>query len=105
MSNPFDPSALGGMMSGFQQQMKRLQDEAEATQVEGQAAKGLVKVVVTGGQQLVSVRIDPSVMDDREMLEDLIVAATNDALRRSKEVVSQKLGALAGALGLPPGLL
>lgn len=108
MSNPFDLGALGGlgpMMAGLQQQMKRMQEEAEATEVEGQAGGGMVRVVATGAQTLVSVRIDPRLMDDREMLEDLLVAATNDAMRRSKEMVAQKLGALAGAMGLPPGLL
>lgn len=107
MSNPFDLGPMGGlgpMMAGLQQQMKRMQEEAEATQVEGQSGGGLVRVVATGAQQIVSIRMDPKVLDDPELVEDLLVAATNDALRRSKEMTAQKLGALAGAMGLPPGL-
>ncbi|MCK6523422.1 YbaB/EbfC family nucleoid-associated protein [Myxococcota bacterium] len=105
MSNPFDINNLGSMMQGLQQNMMRIKAEAEAAEVEGSAGGGLVTVVATGGQKVLSVRISPSAMDDREMLEDLIVAATNNALTKGKELMAQKLSALTGGLPLPPGLL
>ena len=69
------------------------------------AGSGMVKVTATGDQQIVSVSIDPSVMDDRELLEDLVRAATNEALRRAQQASAEKLSELAGSLPLPPGLL
>ncbi|NOY26292.1 MAG: YbaB/EbfC family nucleoid-associated protein [Oligoflexia bacterium] len=101
----FDPNDLGGLMAGFQQQVERLQQEAAATQVQGQAGGGLVTVVANGGQEILSVKIQDAALDDRELLEDLVVAATNDALRLGKEVMASKVGALTGGMGLPPGLL
>ena len=104
MSNPFDLDGLGGLMQGFQQNIQRMKAEAEAARVEGQAGGGLVRVVATGTQEIVSVSIAEACMDDREMLEDLIHAATNDALRQAREVMSEKMSALTGGLPLPPGL-
>jgi DNA-binding YbaB/EbfC family protein len=103
MSDPF--GGLGGMLGGLQQQMANLQAEAEREEVDGVAGGGLVTVRMNGAQEVLAVRIDPKVMDDREMLEDLLRAATNDAVRRSKDVVGQKLAGMAQAMGLPPGLL
>ncbi len=101
----FDPSNLGGMMAGMQQKMQSLQAEAAATEVSATAGNGLVTVVATGAQEIVAVRIQPAAMEDRELLEDLVAAATNEALRRSKEAVANRLAELASAMGLPPGLL
>jgi DNA-binding YbaB/EbfC family protein len=101
----FDLNNLQGMMAGLQQRMLQAKTDAEATQVTGQAGGGMIKVVATGGQQIVSVSIDPSAMDDREMLEDLIHAATNDALRQAKEVVAAKMKDATGGMPLPPGLM
>lgn len=101
----FDPNNLGGMMAGVQQQMQRMQQEAAATEVSASAGGGLVTVIATGAQEIVSVRIAPGAMEDRELLEDLIAAATNDALRQSKEAVAARLAQMASAMGLPPGLL
>lgn len=101
----FDPNNLGGLMSGLQQQMEQLQARAAATEVEGQAGNGLVKVVANGAQELVRVQIAPAAMDDRELLEDLVAAAANDALHKAKDVMAGQLGAMAGAMGLPPGML
>lgn len=105
MSLPFDLNSLGPLMAGFQQRMEAMKAEAASAEVEGTAGGGLVTVVATGGMQLVSVRIDPSAMDDREMLEDLVVAASNDALRKAKDLLTDKLSAATGGLPLPPGLL
>ncbi len=101
----FDMNNLQGMMAGLQQRMMQAKSEAEATQVTGTAGGGLVTVIATGGQEIVKVSIKDGVMDDREMLEDLIHAATNDALRKAKEVVAKKMGDATGGLPLPPGLL
>ncbi len=99
--NPF--GGMSGMLGGLQQQMKALQAEAEREEVEATAG-GLVTVRMNGAQEVLGVRIDPRAMDDRELLEDLLRAATNDAVRRSKEVMAAKLGQLAQAMGLPPGM-
>ena len=99
---------LGDLMKQAQQmqaEMARLQEEAGARRVEGSAGGGLVTVVANGRGDLVSVRIDPeAAAEDREMLQDLIVAAANDALRKARDLVSQEMGRMVGGLGLPPGL-
>jgi DNA-binding YbaB/EbfC family protein len=95
---------MGGLLGGFQKQMQQLQAEAEREEVEATAGS-LVTVRMNGAQEVLSVRIDPKAMDDRELVEDLLRAATNEAVRRSKQVVAAKLGQLAAAMGLPPGLL
>ena len=64
-----------------------------------------VKITATGDNQIVAVHIDQAVMDDRELLEDLVRAATNEALRRAQEASAAKLNELAGSLPLPPGIL
>lgn len=107
MSNPFDMmggGGMGGLLGGLQAQMKQLQAEAERTEVEGVAGNGLVVVRMTGAQEVLSVRIDPKVATDVEMVEDLVRAATNDAVRRSKEAAAAKLAQFAQSMGLPPGL-
>ena len=105
MSFPSDPSALGGMMAGLQQQMEAMKSQAGATEVTGQAGGGLVKVVATGNLEIVRVEVAEGAMDDREMLEDLLVAATNDALRAAQQVLSGQMSLMMGGLPLPPGLL
>lgn len=96
---------MGGLLGGFRQQMEAMKAEAEKAEVEGTAGGGLVGVRMNGAQEVLAVRIEAKALEDRELLEDLVRAATNDALRRSREVVAQKLGALAAAMGLPPGML
>ena len=88
-------------------EMERLQEEAAAKRVEGSAGGGMVTVVCSGKGEVLSVHIDPQVVEsgDQEMLQDLVVAATNEALRRARELATQEMGKLAGALGLPPGLV
>ena len=97
----FDMGAIGNMMAGVQ----RIQAEAAEARVEGQAGGGKVKVVATGKQEIVSISISDDVMDDREMLEDLVTAAVNDAMRLSREHLAQKMQAITGGLPLPPGRL
>lgn len=95
---------FGGLLGGIQQQMQSFQAEAEKEEVEGTAGGGLVVVRMNGAQEVLAVRIQDKAMGDRELLEDLVRAATNDAVRRSKEAVAYKLQALAASMGLPPGL-
>jgi len=98
---------LAGLMQQaqkMQEGMKRLQDELASTEVEGQAGAGLVKIVLTCKHQVRRVSIDPSLLgEDRDMLEDLVAAAFNDASRRAEETSQQKMGAIASGLPLPPG--
>lgn len=96
---------LGGMLGGLQQKMAAIQEEAAAIEVVGEAGGGLVKVTANGSQEVVAVAIDPGALDDAELLEDLVRAATNDALVRSKQVHAEKLAELTQGLGLPPGLI
>lgn len=87
----------------MQENMKKGQAELANIEVEGQAGAGMVKVVMTCSHDIRRVSIDPSVMDDREMLEDLVAAAVNDAMRRSEAVSQEKMSGFAAGLNLPPG--
>jgi len=94
---------LQRMAQQMQQEMLRIQTELEAATVTGSAGGGVVSATVTGKQELVSLSIDPSAVDpsDVEMLQDLVVAAVNDALRASRELAEQKMSAVTGGLRLP----
>lgn len=91
------------MMKQAQQMQERLQKEMAELQVEASAGGGMVSVVVNGSKQLRSLKIDPEVVskDDVEMLQDLIVAAVNDAHRKADEALSQRMGGMMGGLNLP----
>ena len=94
---------LQRMAQQMQQEMLRVQGELASTLVDGSAGGGVVKAQVPGKQELVSVTIDPAAVDpaDVEMLQDLVVAAVNDALRASREVEQEKMAAVTGGLRLP----
>ena len=94
---------LQRMAQQMQQEMARVQSELEAAQVDGSAGGGVVKATVTGKGELVSLTVDPSAVDpaDVEMLQDLVVAAVNDALRRSRELAEGKMAAVTGGLQIP----
>ena len=94
---------LQRMAQQMQQEMLRVQNELDAATVKGSAGGGVVTATVTGKQELVSLTIDPSAVDpaDVEMLQDLVVAAVNDALRSSRELAEQKMTAVTGGLRLP----
>jgi len=94
---------LQRMAQQMQQEMLRVQSELESQVVEGSSGGGVVKATVTGKQELVSVTIDPSAVDasDVEMLQDLVVAAVNDALRTSRDLAESKMAAVTGGLRLP----
>jgi DNA-binding YbaB/EbfC family protein len=99
---------LAGLMKQAQQMqdnMRKLQDELSAMEVEGQSGAGMVKVAMTCKHEVKRVTIDPSLLkDDKEMLEDLVAAAMNDAARKAEAAVQEKMSALTGGLGLPPGM-
>ncbi|MCX7962093.1 MAG: YbaB/EbfC family nucleoid-associated protein [Burkholderiales bacterium] len=88
----------------MQENMRRMQESLAAVEVEGEAGAGLVKVVMTCRHDVKRVHIDPSLLaEDREMLEDLLAAAFNDAARRVEQTVAERLAGMAAAIGLPPG--
>jgi DNA-binding YbaB/EbfC family protein len=88
----------------MQENMQKAQDELANLEVEGQSGAGAVKIVMTCKHDVKRVTIDPSVMDDKEMLEDLIAAALNDANRRAEAASQERMGALTAGLPLPPGM-
>jgi len=97
---------MGQMMKQAQQlqaRMLKLQAELAERTVESAVGGGMIKVVANGRQQVVSIRIEKEVInpDDAEMLQDLILAAVNDALTKSQEMVSSEMGKLTGGLNLP----
>lgn len=87
----------------MQDNMKKAQEQLAQTEVEGQSGAGMVKVTMTCAHAVRRVSIDPSVMDDREMLEDLVAAAVNDAVRRGEELSREKMAGFSAGLNLPPG--
>ena len=98
---------IAGLMKQAQQMqanMQKAQEELAKIEVEGQAGAGMVKVVMTCKHDVRRVTIDPSVMDDREMLEDLVAAALNDATRRVESTVQEKMAGFSSGLNLPPGM-
>ena len=92
-------------MQQVQNRMAKVQAELEREQVEASAGGGAVKAVVNGQQRVISLTIDPDVTGDIEMLQDLVVAAVNEALDRSRELAATRMQAIAAGLGLPPGLM
>jgi DNA-binding YbaB/EbfC family protein len=89
----------------MQENMRRMQEQLASVEVEGQAGSGTIKVLMTCKHEVRRVSIDPSVTgDDREMLEDLLTAAYNDAARKVEATVAEKMGDVTAGLGLPPGM-
>lgn len=99
---------LGGMMKQaqqMQQNMQKAQAELATVEVEGQAGSGMVKVTMTCGHEVRRVTLDDSVLtDDKEMLEDLIVLAINDALKKVELTSQQRMSGFTSGMGLPPGM-
>ena len=98
---------LAGLMKQaqtMQDNMKKAQDQLALVEVEGQSGAGLVKIVMTCKNDVKRVSIDPSLLaDDKEMLEDLVAAAFNDAVRKAEVTSAEKMGGLASGMQLPPG--
>ncbi len=102
------PDFLGMMKQAAQLQskMQAMQDELGQIEVEGSSGGGLVNVRISGKMDVKAVKIDPSLMkaEEREVLEDLLVTAFNDARRKAETAMQEKMQSLTGGLGLPPGL-
>ena len=100
-----DPMKMLKQVQQMQDRMSKVQAELETETVEASAGGGAVRVVATGTQKVVSVTIDPSAASEPEMLQDMVVAAVNEAMEKSKELAASKMQAVAAGLGLPPGLV
>jgi len=98
---------LAGLMKQAQQMqenMKKMQEQLAQIEVEGQSGAGLVKVVMTCKNDVKRVTIDPSLLaDDKDLLEDLVAAAFNDAVRKAEATTQEKMGSMTSGLPLPPG--
>jgi len=99
---------LAGLMKQAQQMqdnMKKMQEQLATVEVEGQSGAGLVKVTMTCKHDVKRVSIDPSLLaDDKDMLEDLVAAAMNDAVRKAEATMQEKMSGLTAGMGLPPGM-
>ncbi len=100
---------LGDLMKKAQQmksRMDKIQEELAAKEIEAGAGGGMVTVTVTGAQEITGIVIDPSVIDpdDREMLQDLVQAAVNEALRKSREMMAEEMAKITGGMPVPGGL-
>jgi len=100
-----DPMKMLRQVQQMQDRMQKVQKELDTETVEATAGGGAVTVVATGNQKVVSVRIDRGAEEDLEMLQDLVVAAVNEAMEKSKEMAAAKMQSVASGLGLPPGLM
>lgn len=89
-----------------QEEMARIQGELSQKKVEATSGGGMVTVVVNGQQELVSIKIDPEIVnsDDKEMLEDLVLTAVNEGMRKAKDLVKEEISKVTGGMNLPPGL-
>ncbi|MGO4308077.1 MULTISPECIES: YbaB/EbfC family nucleoid-associated protein [unclassified Cupriavidus] len=98
---------LAGLMKQAQQMqenMKKMQEQLAQIEVEGQSGAGLVKVLMTCKNDVKRVTIDPSLLaDDKDLLEDLVAAAFNDAVRKAEATTQEKMGSMTSGLPLPPG--
>lgn len=100
---------IGNMMKQAQQlqaNMQRAQNEIANLEVTGEAGGGMAKVQMTGKHQVLRVTLDPSIIssDDKDMLEDLVAAAINDAVQKLERVTQEKMSSVMGGMNLPPGL-
>ena len=103
----FNKGGIANLMKQAQQMqenMQKAQEQLASIEVEGQSGAGMVKVVMTCKHDVKRVSIDASVMDDKEMLEDLIAAALNDANRRAEQTMQEKMSGFTAGLNLPPGM-
>ena len=107
----FNKGQLAGLMKQaqamqdkMQQQMAKIDEELAGIEVEGQSGAGMVKVSMTGKSVVKRIAIDPSLLaDDKDMLEDLVAAAVNDAFRKAEALAEEKKAGLSAGMGMPPG--
>ncbi len=102
---------MKGNIAGLMQQAQKMQQEMQKAQEElanmvvtGEAAAGLVKVTMTGKHAVTRVEIDPSLLDDQEMLEDIVTAAINDAVNRIASTTAERMSDMTAGINLPPGM-
>jgi DNA-binding YbaB/EbfC family protein len=100
-----NPMKMMQQVQKMQARMAKVQSELESETIEASAGGGAVRAVVNGQQKVLSIEIDAEVGEDVEMLQDLVVAAVNEALERSREVASRRMQEVTAGLGLPPGLI
>jgi hypothetical protein len=98
------PGNMQAMMKQAQQMQEKMQAEIALIRVEGSAGGGMVTVKMDGHKSITGVKIDPEVGGDVEMLQDLVLAACNDATKKVDEESQRKMGGMLGGMGLPPGL-
>jgi nucleoid-associated protein EbfC len=100
-----NPMKMMQQVQKMQSRMAKVQEELEGEHIEAAAGGGVVKAVVNGQQKLLSITVDPEVAGDVEMLQDLVVAAVNEALDQSRELAASRMQEVTAGLGLPPGLV
>ena len=98
------PGNMQSMMKQAQQMQEKMAQEIAQIRVEASAGGGMVTVKMDGNKNLLGVKIDPEVAGDVEMLQDMVLAACNEAVKKVEEEAKQKMGGLMGGLGLPPGM-
>ena len=98
------PGNMQNMMRQAQQMQEKMQQEIALIRVEATAGGGMITVKMDGQKNLISVKIDPEVAGDVEMLQDMIVAACGEAVKQVEAQIQQKMGGMLGGMGLPPGL-
>jgi DNA-binding YbaB/EbfC family protein len=99
------PGNMQQMMRQAQQMQEKMQQEIALIRVEATAGGGMITVTMDGQKNLLTVKIDPEVAGDVEMLQDMIVAAANEAVKKVDAQISQKMGGMLGGMGLPPGIM
>jgi DNA-binding YbaB/EbfC family protein len=98
------PGNMQAMMKQAQQMQDRMQQEVALIRVDASAGGGMVSVKMDGHKNVLEVKIDPEVAGDVEMLQDMVVAACNEAVKKVDEETKAKMGGLLGGMGLPPGV-
>jgi DNA-binding YbaB/EbfC family protein len=99
------PGNMQQMMRQAQQMQEKLQQDIALIKVEATAGGGMITVQMDGQKNLLAVKIDPEVAGDVEMLQDMIVAAANEAVKKVDAEIKQKMGGMLGGMGLPPGMM
>ncbi len=98
------PGNMQSMMKQAQQMQQKMQEEVAAIRVEASAGGGMISVKMDGQKNVLGVKIDPEVAGDVEMLQDMVMAAVNEAAKKVDEEAQSKMGGMLGGLGLPPGM-
>src|SRR5438477_9771148 len=99
------PGNMQQKMRQMQQMQEKIQQEIAQIRVEASAGGGMVTAQMDGQKNLLSIKIDPEVAGDVEMLQDMVLAAVNEATKKVEEQIKSKMGGMLGGMGLPPGLL